>query len=118
MPGKQTLSLLFNSSLQTCKPRKSFIKVNGQIFHEKMKYLNATGFGLSMQIFSFLLGLPQDSNLQAELQKHCQLSGWLYIPDLMSDWQSSRARFTSPVSGHSFTQVSGRPAHIAGTFHK
>lgn len=37
MPGKQTLSLLFNSSLQTCKPRKSFIKVNGQIFQGKKK---------------------------------------------------------------------------------
>lgn len=71
MPGKQTLSLLFNSSLQTCKPRKSFIKVNGQIFQgKKKKYLNVTSFGLSMQNFSSLLRSPQDSNLQAELHKY------------------------------------------------
>lgn len=82
---------------------------------KKIKYLI---FGLSMQNFSSLLGSPQDSKLQAELHKYCQLSGWLCTSDLTSDWQSSWARFTSLVSGNSFTEVSGRPEHITGAFHK
>lgn len=94
---------------------KSFIKVNGQIFQGKIKHLI---FGLSTQTFSSLLDSPQDSNLQAELHKYCQLWGWLCVSGLMSDWQSSGTRFTCLVSGNSFTEASGRPEHITGTFHK
>lgn len=97
---------------------KASLKLMDKSSRKKVKLLNVTSFGLSTQNFSSLLGSPQDNNLQAELHKYCQLSGWLCVSDLMNDWQSSRARFTSLVSGHSFTEVSGRPEHITGTFHK
>lgn len=119
MPGKQTLCLSFNSSLQAREPRKSFIKVNGQIFQRKKpQYWNVASFSLSMQNFSSLLHSPQDSNLQAEPHARCQLSGWLWPSDAVAEWQRSRASLTSPVSGDGFTEVSGRPAHVTGTSHK